>query len=370
MSKPRICLIYTGGTIGMVRERKGQEYVLRSPEDPSEFLRYLKAEEEVRELAELDFVDLLNKDSTNMVPADWTKMAQAVYQRLEQDYRGFVIAHGTDTLHFSASALAFAFGERLNLPIVFTGAQTIPAVAHGDARVNLLRAVKVACEDLAEVVVAFGEYVFRGCRVQKKDARRFDAFESPAEFPIGHITEEVRLTTGRVRARRGRSEPLEFRPWFSDGLVHFSLIPGLEPEALRPVLRSERCKGVILQSFGAGNVPNAGGYSFKGFIREAVALHKPVIITSQFPADSTFVSPYTPAREALEAGAIPTGDMTNAAATAKLRWVLHQTQVAIDAGNLAPARKLARVKEMMGKVYVGEMTPNDAPEGAGWKGAG
>jgi|GEM_PF-3127294 len=77
-------------------------------------------------------------------------MAQAIYERLDQGYRGFVIAHGTDTMDFSASALAFAFGDRLNLPIVFTGAQTTPEVVHGgdDARVNLLRAVKIACEDL------------------------------------------------------------------------------------------------------------------------------------------------------------------------------------------------------------------------------
>ncbi|WP_165742378.1 asparaginase [Candidatus Thiosymbion oneisti] len=362
-TRPKICLIYTGGTIGMIREPKGEGYILRPPEDPSEFLRYLKTEEEIRELAELDCVALLNKDSTNMVPADWTRMAQAIYQRLDRGYQGFVITHGTDTMHFSASALAFAFGDRLNLPIVFTGAQTIPAVVHGDARVNLLRAVKVACEDLAEVVVAFGESVFRGCRVQKKDARRFDAFESPAESPIGSITEEILLATGRVRMRRSRSGPLEFHPGFADGVVQFSLIPGLEPEALRPVLHSDRCKGVILQSFGAGNVPNAGSYSFRGFIREAVSLDKPVVITSQLPATSTLASPYAPGREALEAGAIPSGDMTNAAATTKLRWVLHQIQSAIDSGSLAPTDRLARVREMMGKVYVGEMTPSDAPRG-------
>ncbi len=363
MSKPKICLIYTGGTIGMIRERKGQEYVLRPPEDPSEFLRYLKAEDEIQETAELDFVDLLNKDSTNMVPADWTKMAQAIYERLDRGYQGFVIAHGTDTMHFSSSALAFALGDRLHLPVVFTGAQTTPEIAHGDARVNLLRAIRVACEDLAEVVVAFGEYVFRGCRVQKKDERCFDAFESPAEFPIGFITEEILLAAGQIRTRPSQPEPLDFRPEFSDGVVQFSLIPGLEPDALRPVLHSELCKGVVLQSFGAGNVPNGGIYSFKGFIQEAVNLDKPVIITSQFPANSTLASHYAPGQEALEAGAIPTGNMTNAAATAKFRWVLHQVQTAIDQGRLSPADKLTRVREKMGRLYVEEMTPTEAPRG-------
>ncbi len=355
-NKPKICLIYTGGTIGMIRERKGDEYILRPPENPKEFLRYLKAEEEIQDIAELDFFDPINKDSTNMVPADWTKMAQAIHERLDDGYRGFVVAHGTDTMHFSASALAFAFGRNLNCPIVLTGAQTTPEVAHGDARVNLLRAVKVACEDLAEVVVSFGEYVFRGCRVQKKDERRFDAFESPAEFPIGYITEEI-LLSGMVDRRIQEPLSLEFLPHFADGVIQFSLIPGLEPETLLPVLESDRCRGVVLQSFGAGNVPNEDRYSFKGFIKKAVEKGKPVIIASQFPANSTLASHYAPGMEAVQAGAITTGNMTNAAATAKFRWVLYQVDERVRKGELSEADKLGEIRRMMNKVYVGEMTP-------------
>lgn len=298
-----------------------------------------------------------------MSPKDWTLMAQAIYDRLDQGFDGFVIAHGTDTMHFSSSALAFAFGDQLNVPIVFTGAQTTPEVAHGDARVNLLRAVKVACQDFAEVVVAFGEYVFRGCRVQKKDERRFDAFEAPAEFPIAYVTEEILLSRGQVRPRKANPEPLIFLPHFSDGVVQFSLIPGLEPEALSPILDPRVCKGVVLQSFGAGNVPNEGAYSFKKFIGEAVNKDIPVIITSQFPANSTLASHYAPGQEALAAGAIPTGNMTNAAATAKFRWVLHQIQDQIATGVLTVPEKLEKVREMMGRIYVGEMTlanPSDS----------
>nr|VFK30168.1 MAG: L-asparaginase [Candidatus Kentron sp. MB]VFK34028.1 MAG: L-asparaginase [Candidatus Kentron sp. MB]VFK76203.1 MAG: L-asparaginase [Candidatus Kentron sp. MB] len=355
-NKPRICLIYTGGTIGMIREHKGDGYVLRPPENPKEFLRYLKAEEEIRDIAELDFVDLINKDSTNMAPADWTKMAEAIHARLDQGYQGFVVAHGTDTMHFSASALAFAFGRNLNVPIVFTGAQTSPEVAHGDARVNLLRAVKVACEDIAEVVVSFGENIFRGCRVQKKDERRFDAFESPAEFPIGYITEEI-ILSGLVKPRSEKSLPLEFLPDFADGIIQFSIIPGLEPETLLPVLKSDTCRGVVLQSFGAGNVPNEGAYSFKEFIEQAVALGKPVIIASQFPANSTLASHYAPGRDAVDAGAIASGNMTNATATTKLRWVLYRVEERIRRCELRQTDKLSEVGKMMSEVYVGEMTP-------------
>lgn len=356
MPKPKICLIYTGGTIGMVRtEKEDGSYVLQPPANPDEFLNSLKVKEEVESFADLEFINLMNKDSANMVPSDWTKMAKAVHTRLGEGYNGFVVAHGTDTMHFSASALAFAFGPNLNCAIVFTGAQTTPDVAHGDARVNLLRAVRVACTDLAEVVVAFGDYVFRGCRVQKKDEKRFDAFESPAEFPLGYITEEIVLGDCR-RKRAGSDTPIAFRPYFSAGVVQISLIPGLKSDLLTPILENPQCKGLVLQSFGAGNVPNEAEYSFENFIRQATIKNIPVIIASQFPANSTLASHYAPGVAAIKAGAIPIGNMTNAAATVKFLWVLSQVDRQIQKGDFAQEKKIDEVRKMMGVVYVNEMT--------------
>ncbi len=356
MNKPKICLIYTGGTIGMVRtETKGGGYILKPPENPDDFLKSLNAGVAISDIAELDFVSLMNKDSTNMVPSDWTKMAKAVYERRNEGFDGFVIAHGTDTMHFSASALAFAFGRNLNFPIVFTGAQTTPDVTHGDARVNLLRAVRVAGENLAEVVVAFGDYVFRGCRVQKKDEKRFDAFESPAEFPLGYITEEIVLNP-ECDKRIENPDEIVFRPDFSDGVVQISLIPGLKPKILEPILDDPECRGIVLQSFGAGNVPNDGDYSFKNFIQKATRNNIPVVIASQFPANSTLYSHYAPGVEAVEAGAIPTGNMTNAAATVKFRWVLSLVDGEIHRNERAQNKKMEAVREMMEEVHVHEMT--------------
>lgn len=356
MTKPRICLLYTGGTIGMVREPRGTGYILRPPSRPEDLLNRLKVMDEVHDVVDLDFVELMNKDSTNMMPKDWTHIAFAIHERLDRGYHGFVVVHGTDTLHFTASALTFVFGENLPVPIVLTGAQTTPDVVHGDARVNLLRALRVACEDVAEVVVAFGDYLFRGCRVRKKDERRFDAFESPAEAPLGSIMEQIVLSEG-VKRRTSTPEPLNFQPFFAEGIVQFSLIPGLEPDILLPVLENPGCQGIVLQSFGAGNVPTEGRYSFEPFIRKAVGRGIPVIITSQFPANSTLTSYYEPGTKAIEAGAIPTGDMTHAAATTKFRWVLYQVQERITAGLLSKGQKRAVIAEMMERIYVKEMTP-------------
>lgn len=357
MQRKKICLIYTGGTIGMeeAQDPKTDQWVRRPPSDPSAFFRIAP---EIRETAEIDFVPLLNKDSTDITPLDWTEIATAIYERRE-NYHGFVIAHGTDTMHFTASAVAFAFGPNLNFPIIFTGAQTTAYVAHGDARINLIRAVRVATEDLAEVAICFGDYVFRGCRTQKKDEKKFDAFESPAFFPIADITEEI-IFHNRAKQQTTDRLKLDFIPEFELGLIQLSLIPGLLPDQFMPLLEKEEIKGIILQSFGAGNVPSDGNFSFESFIEASVERNIPVIIASQFPANSTLHSIYEPGMRARAAGAIPTGNMTNAAATAKFRWVLAQINKEIENGSLVKENKLDRISDEMTRVYVGEMDDNSA----------
>jgi len=351
--RPRVCLIYTGGTIGMQRLPDG---TLRPPENPKDFL---KVAPELDEITDFDFVPLMNKDSTNVNPHDWTTMARAIHERRNDGYDGFVIAHGTDTMHFSASAVAFALGRSLGFPVVFTGAQTIPEVRHGDARVNLLRACKVATMDIAEVVISFGDYVFLGCRAQKKDERKFDAFESPACPVAGYITEEIILSPWVERRKTDGSSDMQLQADFAQGVLQVSLIPGLEPNLLEPILKSDLCKGVILQSFGAGNVPSEEPYSFAGIIRRATELGTPVIITSQFPANATLHTAYEPGRVAVEAGAIATGNMTSSCAVAKFRWVLAQVEQSIHAGDLDEAQRVAEVRAGMHKVYVGEMDEAD-----------
>lgn len=351
-SKPRICLIYTGGTIGMVRDENNE---LRPPDDPEDFLRVAP---ELEEIVSYEFVPLLNKDSTNVIPSDWSKIARAVYRRRADGYDGFVVVHGTDTMHFSASAVAFALGPGLPVPVVFTGAQTIPEVPHGDARVNLLRACKVASTELAEVTIAFGDFVFRGARAQKKHEAEFDAFESPASFPLALITEEI-LLSGEAMTKAGKlngSQPYELRPHFASGVLQVSLIPGLEPGLVMPALEQEACKGLILQSFGAGNVPNARGYSFRELIRAAVKRNKPVIVTSQFPANATLHTAYRPGRDAVRAGAISTGNMTASCSVAKFRWALAM----VEREKVAAKDRIDRVREIMNRTIIGEMDEEES----------
>ncbi|MCL2513372.1 MAG: asparaginase [Oscillospiraceae bacterium] len=341
--KHKICLIYTGGTIGMHRDING---TLRPPGNPAYFLEIAP---ELRESAEFDFVPLLNKDSANMNPGDWGIIAKTIYERRNNGYSGFVVAHGTDTMHFSASAVAFALGKNLNFPVVFTGSQTAPDVLHGDARINLLRAFKVAGTDIAEVVICFGDYVFRGCRAQKKDERRFDAFESPSFFPLAHITENIIINDIAMK-RKTKNEDIDLKNDFSGGIIQIPLIPGLEPELLLHLLYDDKCKGIILQPFGAGNVPNESPCSWVDFIEESTMRGKPVLFAGQFSANATLHSSYATGKAAIDAGAVPTGNMTSACAAVKFRWALAQAE---KTGSDKKA-KSEKIREMMNTVYIGE----------------
>lgn len=363
-SKPNICLIYTGGTIGMQRNKTG---TLRPPKDPDSFKEIVP---ELTALARFDFVSLMNKDSTNMNPGDWKEIAQAIYDRRDKRYDGFVIAHGTDTMHFSASAVAFALGINLDFPVVFTGAQTAPDVYHGDARVNLLRAFKVATVDFAEVAICFGNHVFRGCRAQKKDERRFEAFDSPAASPLADITEDI-IVSPLAKTRKDKKiiGPIEFQNEFADGIIQVSLIPGLEPALLDNWLYNSKCRGIVLQSFGAGNVPSEAAYALTDFIRKAKKHGKPVLITSQFPANATLHTAYEPGKKAVKAGAIPTGNMTSACATAKFRWVLAQVGAISKVTQVEEIKKkynlsdnnsrMKCISELMSTAFIEELDETD-----------
>jgi L-asparaginase len=340
-------LIYTGGAIGLMRRDDGKR---RHPESREDLLRIAP---ELDEIVDFDFVPLLNKDSANINHHDWTTMAKSVHERIDGGYDGFVLAHGTDTMHFSAAAMSFALGRDLPWPVVFTGAQTVPEVHHGDARINLIRACNMALENVGEVVISFGDYVFRGCRAQKKDEARFDAFESPSHPPLGVVTERI-LIHPTARRRQPSARP-ELRARFAGGILQVPLIPGMRPELLYPAVESLDCRGVILQSFGAGSVPDEPPYSFMSFIARCVDLAKPVVITtavtSRHAASPTLHSALAPGRAAISMGAIPTSNMTASCASVKFRWALAEAE-----GQRDP---IEAVRTIMSSAYVDEMDPSE-----------
>jgi L-asparaginase len=360
-SRKRLCVFNTGGTIGMVR--RGHE--VRPPEDQEEFLRNYA---HIEEIAEIDFQQLFNLDSVNVSPLEWVHIAKAIYERRTWGYSGFVVAHGTDTLAYTASAVAFALGPHLSFPVVFTGSQTTADVRHGDAHANMLRACLVALQPIHEVVICFGNHVFRGCRAQKRDERSFDGFESPTYPPLADIKETVEVYRSRLRSFPSPLEDIELRAEFASDILMVQLTPGLGPEFYWHALRAltedghRRCQGLVLQTLGAGNVVSLEPYSFLDFIDEAVRSGIPVLVTSPYAWEPGSDKQFSPAKAPLELGAISSGPMTAAAAVTKFRWALAQAKQNLVVGGTvrSTADLISEVSFIMERDLVGELVmPRD-----------
>lgn len=346
-----ICILNTGGTIGMVEYPDG---TVRTPEDPSEL-----PFGEVDRITEYEAVTLFSRDSADVGPRDWATIANTIKQR-EGRYHGFVVAHGTDTLAYSASAVAFALGPRLTFPVVFTGSQTTVDVDHGDARSNILRSALVAIQDLPEVVVCFGGHILRASRAQKKDDYRYDAFESPGHPPLGYVAEDVDLLPQNLRQNR-QPGPIELKARFTEGILQVAQTPGALARFYEGALEQvddwgrRLCRGVIIQSLGAGNVPTVTDYDLTPLIRRAIEVRIPVVLTSQYPVQPRNFFRYSPAEAAINAGAVPTGNMTVPAVVAKLSWVLADVDRQISEGGLTEDRRVEEVKLRMQRDEVGEV---------------
>ena len=243
------------------------------------------------------------------------------------EFDGFLITHGTNTMAYTASALALAFGAGLQKPIVVTGSQLPLTVFGNDARFNFENSVKVlsqACEEqIAEVMIVFDDLVLRGGRAVKVSESAFRAFQSPALSAIGEIT-----STGVHFAPHARHKntqlPLTLLHTFTPGVLSIDLTPGQLPELFENIIQKDACQGIILKSHGAGSVPTEGLYNFLPFISHTVhTCKKPVIISTKFLGGNSFKEINDEcAVLAIEAGAIPSGDLTDVMTEVKLMWIL------------------------------------------------
>ncbi len=298
--------------------------------------------------AELDVLQLLNEDSTDITPEDWQMLIAKIYE-LHNKYNGVIVAHGTDTMAYTATATALAFGKSLNIPIVFTGSQQTMDEAGTDARVNLERSMKVMVESVnsgvTETMVVFSTHVMRAVRTIKTSESRFDAFDSPG-FP--HIADLTASTTVFSPITMKKHQQTTMKPplnVFDTGIVGIEAKPGLLPENIRVLAQSKSCTALLIKSLGAGNVPaKKAKYSLIPVIEELVSLGKPVILATKFVGGRTNPEIYLPGRAALKAGAGHAGNMTDVAAEVKLMWLLGQG-----------IRDPKAVSEAMLKSYIGEV---------------
>jgi L-asparaginase len=310
----RVLLLHTGGTLGMVG---GRPDVLR-PGPYGEAL--IERVPELKQLAEIELEILSNKDSSDLGPEDWIKMSQRV-AAARGKFDGVVIVHGTDTMSYSASAVSFALSG-LDFPVIFTGSQRPLSLVRSDARHNLIGAVEAATLPLCEVGIFFGDKLLRGVGSTKVEVRRYSAFESPNILPLAQAGLELEVAPHAKRLPRQYPFRLEAR--FEPKIGALRLIPGGQADWI--VEATSGAKGVILEAFGAGNLPQREALSLLGVLESLRDRRVPVVIVSQAPRGGVDLSRYEGGVAAAALGAISGGVMTFEASATKLMWLLAQTQ--------------------------------------------
>jgi L-asparaginase len=261
-------------------------------------------------LAEFDTKLLFQLDSADMHPRHWLVLAREVHAAMST-YDGVVIVHGTDTMAYTASALAMLLGP-LPKPVVLTGAQRPLIEARTDARQNLVDAALVATLAVPEVAIVMGSRVLRGARATKRDAWSLDAFDSPNCPPLVDLGVGVEIAS-HVRS----AAPIgPFDDRLDAHVLAVRLFPGLDPELVRGAVRSG-VRALVLTAYGTGTLPTQGG-SLIPALEEARDRSVPVLVVSQCHRGFVDLGKYEGGAASLRAGAISGGDMTIETAVAKM----------------------------------------------------
>ncbi len=325
-----VCVLYTGGSVGMVPE---------DPLDPKSPLRTEKLERVLHELRNLDRLEFdidfyetpIPLDSSNINPDDWIELGRVV-EHLYGYYQGFVILHGTDTMAYTASALSFMF-KNLAKPVILTGAERPISQSETDAELNIHRALRLAAPSrlegliVPEVCIFFGKKLLRGNRARKTHALDFNGFDSPNLPPLGTVEDKIDINTSIVRdsiLRKKVRQPFSCQDSLARSIAIFQIFPDVSRcnDVLRHILESECVDGLVLQTYGTGNAPTVPE-EFLEIIQNAIADNRKIIINlTQCPVGQVEVRLFETNAHLFDVGVINGGDMTVEAAYTKLMWLL------------------------------------------------
>ncbi|MFP4345369.1 MAG: asparaginase [Anaerolineales bacterium] len=311
----RVYVAYTGGTIGMVRTPEGYApspgYLQERLEGMPELQDPRMPAYEVHEYEPL-------LDSSNMTPADWVKIARDIAAHYD-DFDGFIVLHGTDTLAYTASALPFML-QGLRKPVILTGSQIPLFEVRNDARENLITVLLLAAHyPIPEVCLYFGDKLLRGCRSTKVDAVGFDAFASPNYPPLGSVGIDVQIDWQAVLPPPTMPDTLELRPIVEAQVGALRLFPGLAAETVARILQPP-LRGLVLETYGVGNGPT-DNRAFMAALEEATNRGVVIVDCSQCLKGSVTLDGYATGSALARAGVLSGYDMTAEAALAKLFYL-------------------------------------------------
>ncbi|MBR1888041.1 MAG: type I asparaginase [Bacteroidales bacterium] len=315
----RVLVIYTGGTIGM-------------KEDPADGtlkpFDFSQIKEEVPELNKFKvhidsytFSPLI--DSSDVEPALWVNLAELIHERYD-DYDGFVVLHGTDTMAYSASALSFML-EGLSKPVVFTGSQLPIGVPRTDGKENLIGAVEIASAKKAdgsarvpEVSIFFDSRLLRGNRSTKYSAEAFNAFASPNLPPLAQAGISIKYNSDIIR--KPSASPLKVQTHLDCRVSILKIHPGITPAVARNSLCAPEIRACILETYGSGNAISKDW--FMDIVREADRLGKILLNVTQCKSGTVNMDLYATGATLKKAGVISGQDLTTEAALGKLFFLM------------------------------------------------
>jgi len=340
MAKTRLFILYTGGTIGMGPQNPEVSDSPLIPQSWEQLQRYMHSIHEDGYFSKVKNIEFeyhsfpVLLDSSQLDISHWIQMAKEIEKRYD-DFDGFIIIHGTDTMAYTASGLSFIFNN-LNKPVVLTGSQLPISHSRTDAITNFSNAIHIAgakafgLPPINEVSICFNDRLLRGNRSTKASTNVFEGFVSPDYPPLAELEEAIKVKTRNLMEAPDGAFSINTN--LNPNVIILTLFPGFRVEHLQKLIEDDEIDGLIIKTYGSGNAPCTE--PFLSCLKQAKKQGTTILFTTQCLQGGVKLGKYAASDVFRPIGVTSGGDLTNEAALAKMMWVLGQKSSAAEVEKL------------------------------------